>query len=66
MGEEQRKILIKEAIKNKVDKMDATGIIAEAYAQFVGCMDCTFQFTCDKRKPCYKTIQQFIKTGELL
>ena len=66
MTQEERMKDIKEVIKKKVDSFDTIGIIAEYYGQMVGCVDCTFQFTCDKHRPCYQTIIKYIKTGEVL
>lgn len=57
---------IKHELIRKIQNITDDRQLAKLYAEHIGCMDCTFQFTCDKRRPCHTSILHYLKTGEII
>lgn len=57
---------IKLTIINKISKETNDGIIAELYSEIVGCVDCKFQWECDKRRMCTTSILKYLKKGSVI
>lgn len=66
MNEEERLKQMKEIITMKIDNIKSTGQIAEIYGNIIGCKECPFMWSCHKKLPCYKSITNYIRKGEIL
>ena len=57
---------IKQVIIKKINNITDERQLTRLYSELIGCVECTFQFTCDKRKRCDVTMLKYIKTGRVI